>query len=110
MEGWGVGDSWKLALEVGGVAGAVLGVVEQGVGVVEDVPLGDGLLTVVGAELGEGPVGDVFVRFLAFFAESLREPVKYCALLVLAGSSDLRKKPDAGRLFSSYVLRALVAG
>jgi len=53
LEGWGVGDSWKFALEVGGVAGAVLGVVEQGIGVVEDFPLGDGLLAVVGVELGE---------------------------------------------------------
>ena len=47
----GRGNAGQLTLEVGGVAGAVLGVVEQGVGVVEDVPLGDGLLAVVGAAM-----------------------------------------------------------
>ena len=34
-------DAGEFALEVGGVTGAVLGVVEDGVGGVEDVPLGD---------------------------------------------------------------------
>ena len=38
-EGRGHGDAGKLALEVGGVADAVFGVVEEGIGVVEDVPL-----------------------------------------------------------------------
>ncbi len=33
--------------------------VQDGVDAVEDVPLGDGWVVVVGAELFEGPVGDV---------------------------------------------------
>ena len=61
------GYAGQLALEVGGVAGAVLGVVEQGVGVVEDVALGDGFLAVVAPEFGEGPVGDVFAAVGAVF-------------------------------------------
>jgi len=41
--GWGAGegDAGEFAAEVGGVALAVVGVVEDGVDVVEDVPLGD---------------------------------------------------------------------
>lgn len=54
----------KFAAEVGGVALAVVGVVEDGVDVMEDVPLGDGGVGVVGAELVEGPVGDVLSAFL----------------------------------------------
>ena len=50
----GEGDAGELTLEIGGVAGAVLGVVEQGVDVVEGVCGGDGGVGVVGAELGEG--------------------------------------------------------
>jgi hypothetical protein len=41
------GDAREFALEVGGVTGAVLGVVEDGVGGVEDVPLWDGVVGVV---------------------------------------------------------------
>lgn len=46
--------------ELGGVALAIVGVVEDGVDVMEDVPLGDGRFGVVGAKLFERPVGDVF--------------------------------------------------
>ena len=56
----GEGDAGQLALEVGLVAVAVGGVMEEAVDVVEDVPLGDGVVAVVGAEAIEGPVGDVF--------------------------------------------------
>jgi hypothetical protein len=58
------GDAGEFALEVGGVTGAVLGVVEEGVGGVEDVPLGDGVVGVVGAEFGERLISNVlfFVR------------------------------------------------
>jgi hypothetical protein len=49
----------SFAAEVGGVALAVLGLVQDGIDVVEDVPLGDGGVVVVGAELLERPVGDV---------------------------------------------------
>ncbi|MGC2258144.1 MAG: hypothetical protein WA594_07570, partial [Candidatus Sulfotelmatobacter sp.] len=55
----GEGNARKFAAEVGGVALAVLGVVQDGVDVVEDVPLRDGGVVVLGAELFEGPVGDV---------------------------------------------------
>ena len=47
------GDAGEFAAEVGGVALAVIGVVQDGIGVVEDVPLGDGWVLVVGAELFE---------------------------------------------------------
>jgi hypothetical protein len=58
--GWGSeGDAEEFAADVGGVAFAVFGVVQDGVDVVEDVPLGDGGVAMVGAELFEGPVGDV---------------------------------------------------
>ena len=74
------GDAGKFAAQVGGVGVAVGGVVEQGVDVVEDVPFGDwrlGIrrlrlggalhLGVDGAELGQGPVGDVFAAVVAVF-------------------------------------------
>ena len=54
------GDAGEFALEVGGVAGAVLGVVEDGVGGVEDVPLGDLVVGVVGAELLQSYRRDIF--------------------------------------------------
>ena len=57
----------QFAAEVGGVALAVLGVVQDGVDVVEDVPLGDGGVVVVRAELFEGPVGDVLAAVGAVF-------------------------------------------
>ena len=56
LEVWRVGDSWEFALQVGGVAGAILRVVEQGV--VEDVPLGDGLRAVYGL------VGDIDTYYM----------------------------------------------
>ena len=46
----------QLPTKVGGVALAVLGVVQDGVDVVEDVPLADGGI-VVAAELFKGSVG-----------------------------------------------------
>jgi hypothetical protein len=46
----------QLAAQVGGVALAVLGVVQDGVDVVKNVPLGDGGVVVAGAELFERPV------------------------------------------------------
>src|SRR2546427_2312328 len=44
------GNAWQFAAEVGGVALAVLGMVQDGIDVVEYVPLGDGGVVVVGAE------------------------------------------------------------
>ena len=49
----------QFAAQIGGIALAVLGVVQDGVDVMEDVPLVDGRVVVVGAELFERPVGDV---------------------------------------------------
>src|SRR5450631_1375310 len=61
------------------VALAVLGVVQDGVDVVEDVPLGDGGVVVAGAELFERPIGDVLAAMGAVFGvgvegEDLRRP------------------------------------
>jgi len=53
------GDAGECAAEICSVALAVLGVVQDGVDVVEDVPLGNRGIVVVGAELFEGRVGDV---------------------------------------------------
>src|ERR1039457_378856 len=64
--GW-EGDAGEFALEVGGVAGAVLGVVEDGVGGVEDVPLRDLAVGVVSTEFGESPVCDVLAAVGAVF-------------------------------------------
>ena len=69
--GW-EGDAGEFALEVGGVAGAVLGVVEDGVGGMEDVPLGDLVVGVVGAELGERPVGDVLTTVGSVFVVGIK--------------------------------------
>ena len=44
------GDAGQLAFEVGLVALAVDGVMQQAVDVVEDIPLADGVIAVVGAE------------------------------------------------------------
>jgi hypothetical protein len=66
--GGGEGDAGEFAAEVGGVALAVLGVVQDGVDVVEDVPFGDGGVVVVGTELFEGPVGDVLAAVGAVFS------------------------------------------
>ena len=49
----------QFAAEVGGVALAVLGMVQDGVDVMEDVPLGNGAVAVADAELFQRPVGDV---------------------------------------------------
>jgi hypothetical protein len=46
-------NAGKFAAEVGGVALAVLGVMQYGVDVMEDVPLGDGAVAVAGAKLFE---------------------------------------------------------
>jgi len=61
----------QLALQVGGVALAILGMVQDGVDVVEDVPLGDGRVAVVGAELFECPVRDVLA---AVSGPTVRKP------------------------------------
>jgi len=52
-------NAGQFAAEVGGVALAVLGVVQDGVDVMEDVPLGDGGVVVVGAKIVRGPSWNV---------------------------------------------------
>lgn len=52
MEVGVVGQAGKFAFEVEFVFGAVGGMVEDGVGVVEDVKFGDGEVVIVGLELG----------------------------------------------------------
>jgi hypothetical protein len=47
-------NAWKFALEVGGVTLAVVRMVEQGVNVVEDVFLRDGVVGVVLVEVIDG--------------------------------------------------------
>jgi len=66
------GDARQLALKVGGVAGAVFGVVEQGVDVVEDVELGDGFLVIMRAELG-ATESSRFCTSLALFPTAARK-------------------------------------
>ncbi len=61
------GNAREFAAEVGGVAFAVLGVVQDCVDVVEDVPLGDGEVVVAGAELFEDPIGDVLAAVGSVF-------------------------------------------
>ena len=56
----GKGDARQFAAQVGGVFGAVAGVVQVAVDVVEDVPFGNGGVVVMGAEFFKRPIGDVF--------------------------------------------------
>ena len=53
--------------------------VEDGVNVVKDVPLGDGGIVVVGAELFEGPVGDVLASVGAVFRVGAEGEALRCA-------------------------------
>ena len=48
-------DAGEFAAEVGGVALPVLGMVQDGVDVVEDVPFGDGRVVVVGRGIVRAP-------------------------------------------------------
>jgi hypothetical protein len=51
----------QFAAEIGGVALVVLGMVQDGIDVMEDVPLGDGAVGVADAKLFQRPLGDVLV-------------------------------------------------
>ena len=63
----GKGDAGQFPAEVGGVFLPVGGMVQQGIDVMEDVPLGDGVIVVMGAKLLQGPVGEVFPAVGAVF-------------------------------------------
>jgi ABC-type uncharacterized transport system permease subunit len=79
-----VGDAGQLAREIGGVAGAVIGVVEQGVGVVEDVPRGDGWVAVVITKFFERPICDVFAAAGAVFCVDIeRKELRWSSAKVM---------------------------
>ena len=58
---------WEVALEVCLIPLPIVGMVEQGVDVVEDVSFGDCLVLVVPSELPQRPIGDVFAAVCAVF-------------------------------------------
>jgi len=62
-----LGNARQLAPQVGRVALTILRVVQDGLDVVENVPLADGGIVVAGAELFERPVGDVLASAAAVF-------------------------------------------
>ena len=66
-EGGRKGDARHLPLEIGREGLPVVGVMQQGVYVVEDVPLGDFIVIVVGAEASQRPVGDVLLPIAPVF-------------------------------------------
>src|ERR1700680_1371066 len=57
----------QFAAEVGGVALAIFGMMQDGVRVMEDIPLGDGRVCVADAKLFERPVGNVLAAVGAVF-------------------------------------------
>ena len=59
MEIGGEGKAREFTAEIVGEARAVVRGVQDGIGVVEDLVLGDGRVAALGAELGERVVGDV---------------------------------------------------
>ena len=107
--GGGEGDAGEFAAEVGGVALAVLGVVQDGVDVVEDVPLGDGGVVVVGAELFEGPVGDVLAAVGAVFGVGVEGEALGAAFRLIDGDrmlqSTMKGKKGSRRAMRDYGFR-----
>ena len=65
------GNAGQIALEVGLIAFAVAGMVQEPVDVVEDVPLGDRVVAVVGAEAVQRPVSDVIAAIAAILVVSV---------------------------------------
>ena len=61
------GDMGQIALEVRFVFLAIVGVMQESVGIVEDVPFGEGVVLVVGSEVCQCPIGDVFTSVCAVF-------------------------------------------
>ena len=66
-EVFGEGDMREIAFEVRLVFFAIIRVMQESVVVVEDVPFGDGVVLVVGSELRQCPIGDVFAAVCAVF-------------------------------------------
>ena len=59
------GNMREVALEVRLILFAIVGMVQESVVIVEDVPLGDGLIVVVGSEFRQCPIGDVLLAVCA---------------------------------------------
>ena len=56
---------WQIALEVRLIFLAIVGVMQEAIGIVEDVPLGDGIVSVVGSEVCQCPIADIFLAVCA---------------------------------------------
>ena len=56
---------WKIALEVRLILFAIARVVQEAVGIVEDVPLGDGVIAVVVSEFRQRPIGYILLAVCA---------------------------------------------
>ena len=58
-------DMWQVAFEVRFVFLAILRMMQESVGIVEDVPFCDGVVVVMGTEVCQCPIGDVFTAVCA---------------------------------------------
>ena len=58
-------DMWQIALQVHLVFLAIGGVMQETVIIVEDVPLGEGVVAIVGSEFRQRPIGDVLLSVRA---------------------------------------------
>lgn len=94
VRGSGGRDKWnarQFSAKVGGVALPIFRMVQDGVNVMEDVPLGDGPVGVADAELFERPAGNVLAPVGAvlnpnWYCSELRSYISgtYCLRLVFA--------------------------
>ena len=62
----------QIALEVRLILIAIVRMMQDAVVIVEDVPLGDGVVFVVRAELRQCPIGDVFAAICAIFVVDVK--------------------------------------
>ena len=60
-------DMRQIALQIGGVTFAILRMMQEPIDIVEDVPLGEGIVAVMRAECRQCPVGDVFSAVRSIF-------------------------------------------
>ena len=95
------GDARQLAFEVVGELLAVRRMVQDGVDVMEDVPLGDGGIAVVRAELFEGGVGDVLAAVGAVGGVGVEGE----ALSPPPGATRCRSEMQVGRRSHERLLR-----
>ena len=104
----GEGDARQLALEIGLVAFAVAGVVQEAVDVMEDVPLADRVVLVMRAEPRQRPVGDVFAAVAAVLVVGVEGEALGAALLVVASASLLTSQLTV-HSNQAFPLRAFVS-